>query len=170
MVWACMWVFRGGATYGLLEDGGIRVRDGVADFGIGGVRTNDTVLTLSGGLRVSPEVGLKRLVAIDGGLEAAVNLADLRSVAGAARLGLRFDVLDAGDESTVSRHYLRTESSDLARGHIGAGQHLAEDALEVGELVVQLVEGAVDFTALVEDSIGVCWRGAAVVLHLEAGW
>ena len=70
-----------GCTHSLLENGGIWVGNGLTDFLVGGVWADNAVLTLSSGLRVSPEFGLECLVAVDGGLEAAVDLADLGRVA-----------------------------------------------------------------------------------------
>lgn len=148
-------------TYSLLEDGSLRVLNGLPDLLVGGVWAHNAILALSGGLRVPSEVRLEVLVAVDGCLQPAVHLADLRSVAGVARLRLRLDVLDAADEAAVASHDLRAEVVDLARGHIGARKDLLEGALKVVQLAVELVEGAVDFAALVEDGIGV---GAAALL------
>lgn len=155
-------------TYSLLEDGRIGVSNSLPDLLLGRVWAHNAVLALSSSLRVSPEVGLEGLVLVDGGLEPAVDLSNLWRVPRAARLGLALDVLDAANEATVACHDLCAEVVDLARGHIGAGQHLPEDTLQVGELSIEVVESAVDFTALVEDCIGVGAGGrlAAVVLHL----
>jgi len=89
-----------------------------------------------------------------------------------ARVGLRFDVLDTGDEAAVVAHDLRAEVVDLARGHVWAGQRLPEDAVEVGELAIEVVKGAVDLAALVEDGVGVGGSAAAAVvgLHLYVAW
>lgn len=154
-------------TYSLLEDGRIWVCDRLPDLLLSRIWAHNAVLALGSGLRVPPEVGLKGLVLVDGGLEPAVNLSNLRCVPGAARFGLALDVLDAGNEAAVACHDLCAEVVDLARGHVWAGQHLPEDALEVGELTIEVVEGAVDFAAFVQNSIGVCAAcRLAVVLHL----
>jgi hypothetical protein len=156
-------------TYSLLEDGCIGVSNGFPDLLLCSVRAHNAVLALSSGLRVSPEIGLECLVLVDGGLEAAVDLADLGRVPGAAGLGLALDVLDARDEAAVACHDLCAEVVDLARGHVRAGQDLSKDALEVGELAIEVVERAVYVAAFVKDGIGVCGCAAlgAVVLHLQ---
>lgn len=83
------------------------------------------------------------------------------------RVGLRLDGLDTADEATVAGHDLRAEVVDLARGHVWARQRLLEDTVEVAELGIEVVEGAVDFAAFVEDGIGVrAGATAGVVLHL----
>lgn len=96
---------------------------------------------------------------MDGRLEPAVHLAHLRCVSRAARLGLRLDALDVIDEAAVSSHYLGAEVVDLARGHIWTGEDGPEDAIQVAELFVEGIEGAIDFATFFEDGIGV--RAAA---------
>lgn len=152
----------------MLEDGRIRVCDSFPDLLLGRVWAHNAVLALSSGLRVPPKVGLEGLVLVDGGLQPAVDLSNLWRVPGAARLGLALDVLHAGNEAAVARHDLCAEVVDLARGHVWAGQHLPEDALQVAELPIEVVESAIDFAAFVEDGIGVraACRLVAVVLHL----
>jgi hypothetical protein len=162
-----------GKSYSLLENGRIGVCHSISDLLLSGVWAYYAVLTLSGCLRVPPEIRLEVLVLVDRCLQPAVHLADLRRVSGVARVGLRFDVLDARDEGAVARHDLGAEAVDLARGHVWPRQGLPEDAVKVGELGVELIEGAVDFTAFVEDGIGVCAAAAAAaleVLHLHITW
>ena len=81
-------------TYSLLEDRRIRVCNSFPDLFLSRIGAHNTVLALSCRLGVSPEISLESLVLVDRGLEAAVNLANLRRVPGAAGLGLALDVLD----------------------------------------------------------------------------
>lgn len=156
-------------TYSLLEDRCIGVSNGFPDLVLCGFWAHNPVLALGSGLRVSPKVGLESLVLVDGSLEAAVDLADLGRVPGAARLRLALDVLDTRDEAAVACHDLCAEVVDLARGHVRAGQNLSENALEIGELAVEVVERAVYVAAFVQNGVGVCACAAlrAVVLHLQ---
>jgi len=115
----------------LLEDRSLRVVNSLADLFFRSVRAHNAVLALSSRLRIPPEVGLEVLVAVDGGLQPAVDLADLWRVPRVARFRLRLDVLDAGNQGAVARHDLRTEVRDLARRHVRPRQHLLECALQV---------------------------------------
>lgn len=153
----------------MLEDRRIRICDRFPDLLLSGVWAHNAVLALSSGLRVSPEVGLDGLILVYGGLQPAVDLPNLRCVPGAARLGLALDILDAGDQASIACHDLRAEVVDLAGGHVRTCQHLPEDTLQVGELRIEVVEGAVDLAAFIEDGVGVGAAGrlAAVVLHLQ---
>lgn len=152
-------------TYSLLEDGRIWIGYSLAHFLLGSVWAHNAVLALRSSLRLSPEVGLEVLIAIDSGLEPPINLSNLWGVPWATRLGLGLDVLDASDQSTVASHDGRAEAFDLARVHIWASQRLLEDTVEVGQLTIELVESTIDFAAFVKDGIRV---GAAsrVGLHL----
>lgn len=151
----------------MLENRRVRVGDSFPDLLLCSIWAHNAVLALSGGLRVSPEISLEGLILVDGSLKAAIDLADLGRVSGAAGLGLALDVLDARDEAAVARHDLCTEVVDLARGHVRAGQDLSEYALEVCQLIIKIVQRAVDFAAFVEDGIGVCAALGAVILHLQ---
>lgn len=154
-------------AYSLLEDGGFRVFYCLSDLLLCGVWANDAVLSLSGSLRVSSEFRFEVLIPVDGGLQPAVDLADLWCVARVPRLWLGLDVLDACDQGAVSRHDLRAEVCDFARGHVWAGKDLLECALEVVELTIELVKGAVDFAAFVEDGIGVCAAAGRLTVRLH---
>ena len=91
-----MWNLDAGwrGTYSLLEDRRIRVCNSFPDLLLSRIGAHNTVLALSCRLGVSPEISLEGLVLVDRGLEAAVNLANLGRVPGAAGLGLALDVLD----------------------------------------------------------------------------
>jgi hypothetical protein len=140
----------------LLENGRIRVFNGRPDLLFRGIWSDDAVLALSRSLGVPTELCLEILVLVDGCLQPAVHLSDLRGISRVARLGLGFDVLHAGDEGAVARHDLGAHVRNLRRGHVRTGQDLLEHALQRVELAVNLVEGAVDLSALVQNRIGIC--------------
>jgi len=102
---------------------------------------------------------------VDCRLKPAVDLPYLWCVPRFARCRLRLHILDAADEPAVACHNVRAEPVDLARGHIRACQRSPEDAIEVVQVLVELVEGAIDFAALIEDGIGVV-SALVIAVHL----
>ena len=153
-------------SYSLLEDGRIGVRYCVSDLLFGCVWAHNAVLALGSSLRIPSEIRLERLVLVDGRLESAVDLADLWGISWVAGVGLRLNCFYACHEATVPRHDLGAEVVDFARGHVWPRQRLLEHSVEVAELGIEVVEGAVDLAAFVEDGIGVRACATTVGLHL----
>lgn len=155
---------------GLAKDlAAVGVVDGGAHLGVGGVGAHDAVLALHLALDALAELRLGLLVLLDGGLEAAVDAADLGVVLGRARVGARLDEADALREGAVLRHGVGRERVELAAvGARGGAVSVVEDALlehaELLEAAVDGVDAAVKVPALVEDAVGVAAGHGAGVL------
>lgn len=157
---------------GLAEDLLLRrVLDRLLHLLLRGVGPHDAVLSRHLRLQLAAEVGLDVLVLVDGRLELAIRLANLRRVARTPRLGLRLDGLDAAGEVAVHGHGVRTQGVELpVRGRLGAAVGVVEGALlehaEAREVLLDGLDALVDGAAFVEDGIGVLGsaaKGAAVL-------
>jgi len=159
--------FHGRITYGLLEDGRVGVGNGFPDLCVCGVGAHNAVLALGGLLRLFPEGGLEGLVLLDRLLEPAVCLGHVVRTLWVASLALRFEELHAADEPAVGGHDLCAEVVDLVGGHVWPRERLPEDAVEVAELAIELVDFALDGYAVVADVGGAhASIAVAVFVHL----
>lgn len=136
------------------------VLDGLAHLLLRRLRAHDAVLARHLLLELLPEGRVHALVVLDGGLQLAIDLADLRGVLGRARVGLLLDGLDARGEVAVHGHGLRGDGVELAVGAaLGRRVGVIEGALlegrEVVEAALDLVDAAIDLATLVEDVVGV---------------
>ncbi len=127
-----------------------------------GFRVDDEVLSTLLLLDFFAEVAFLALVGVDGFAYPAVQRVDLGFVPGFAGGGLGFDSLDSVGEAAVAGHDVGAHGVDFfIRGAV-AGCEAALEALEIGEAVLEVVDGAADLATFVEDGVGVLllhWRG-----------
>lgn len=145
---------------GLAEDLLVGILDRIAHLGLGRIGADNPVLAGHLRLQLLAEVALDVLVLVDGGLELAVHLAELRRVLGAAGLGLLLDRLDARCEAAVHGHRLAAHRVELGVGRaLLARIRVVERALleHADRLQVALdgVDAFVNLAALVQDGVGV---------------
>lgn len=136
------------------------VLDGLAHLLLGGIRAHDAVLAGHLVLQLLPEGRIHALVLLDGGLELAVDLADLRGVLGRAGVGLLLEGADAAGEVAVHGHGLGGDGVELTvGGALFGGVGVVEGALledgEVAQAILDSVDAIIDIAALVQDVVGV---------------
>lgn len=153
-----------------------RVLDRGANLVLRRVRAHDAVLAGHLVLGALAELRLDLLVLLDGGLEPAIDAADLGVVLGGAGVGVRLDEPDALGEAAVQGHGLGAEGIELAvvgarGGAVGVVEGPLLEHAELLQVPVDLVDAAVDVSALVQDAIGVAASHGAGVLsegrHLD---
>ena len=104
-----------GDTYGLLEDLVIRcILDSCADFLLGSVWIDDTVLPLELRAQIPPVVAIYLLVFLDCSLEFSVYFAHLSFVSWITRRWLTLDLSKPLTKVPVEGHSIRVQSIDFA--------------------------------------------------------
>lgn len=129
-------------------------------FSIRGVGANDSVLSRHLLLRCLSELPLDLLVLVDGSFQSSINLSDLRRITWVTRLWLLLDILDTADETSVLGHDVFAGSVDFdAQGRLSRGVCVSKvtrlETLQTLQVCLDLVNGLVDSSAFIEDSVGV---------------
>ena len=102
------------STYRLAKDLLVgRVLDRFTDLGIGGIGSNNSVLTLLLHLELLSEIPLDRLILVNDSLQSPVDLSKLWSILGASRIWLRFEGSDTVGQVAVKGHGISPEPVQL---------------------------------------------------------
>ena len=135
------------------------VHGGFPDLGLVGFGVDDQVLPALLLLHFFPELALLRLVRVDRLPYPAVQRVDLWLVHGLLRFSLALDSLHAVGQAAVAGHDVGAHGVDLLVCGAIAAHEAALHALEVCQAVLEVVDGATDCAALVEDGVRVAALG-----------